>query len=352
MAIYELEEDKIKKVDVSTFSALGLKERQDLQSLLRTQIDVIADDVLVISEEFNEWEGSSRSIDLLAVDRSANLVVIELKRTEDGGHMELQSVRYAAMVSNLTFKRAVQVFSKYLDEIDSDIEPEKTLLSFFDWDEINEDEFGTQVRIILASADFSKEVTSTVLWLNNQGLDITCVRLKPYKDNDRVLLDVQTIIPLPETQQYQIKVKEKQLQEKISRSNNTRDFTKFIVSFNGQNTEPLPKRRAMYVFVNYLIKQGCDPQEIAEPVNRGFDRFFAKVDGNVNSAQFIEAIMEGRPTSGKPYYSRFFVKDEELFEFNGDTYAVSNQWGDTFLPAIEALNDRFSSVGITVESEG
>jgi len=30
-------------------------------------------------------------------------VAIELKRTEDGGHMELQSTRYAAMVSTMTF---------------------------------------------------------------------------------------------------------------------------------------------------------------------------------------------------------------------------------------------------------
>jgi hypothetical protein len=47
----------------------------------------------------SDWEDSSRSIDLLCIDKQANLVVIELKRTEDGGHMELQAIRYAAMVS-------------------------------------------------------------------------------------------------------------------------------------------------------------------------------------------------------------------------------------------------------------
>ena len=34
---------------------------------------------------------------LLCIDREANLVVVELKRTEDGGHMDLQAIRYAAM---------------------------------------------------------------------------------------------------------------------------------------------------------------------------------------------------------------------------------------------------------------
>ena len=46
----------------------------------------IAPETLVISEEFGEWEDSRRRIDLLGLDKDARLVVIELKRTEDGGH--------------------------------------------------------------------------------------------------------------------------------------------------------------------------------------------------------------------------------------------------------------------------
>ena len=52
--------------------------------------------VLVVAEEFGDWEESKRRIDLLGLDRDATLVVIELKRTDDGGHMELQAIRYAA----------------------------------------------------------------------------------------------------------------------------------------------------------------------------------------------------------------------------------------------------------------
>ena len=36
----------------------------------------------------------------------ANLVVVELKRTEDGGLMDLQALRYAAMISAMPFERA------------------------------------------------------------------------------------------------------------------------------------------------------------------------------------------------------------------------------------------------------
>ena len=71
---------------------------------------------MVIAEEFGEWSESGRRIDLLAVDRDANLVVIEFKRTDDGGHIELQAIRYAAMVANMTWDQAKTAFQKYLAE--------------------------------------------------------------------------------------------------------------------------------------------------------------------------------------------------------------------------------------------
>lgn len=105
MPIYEITPTVIRKISETSFAAAGIKERGDLQRLLRDQIEVISPETLVVAEEFGEWEDSRRRIDLLGLDRDANLVVVELKRTEDGGHMELQAVRYAAMVSTLTFDK-------------------------------------------------------------------------------------------------------------------------------------------------------------------------------------------------------------------------------------------------------
>ena len=75
--------------------------------MLKAQIDEIVPDTLVVAEEFGDWEDSRRRIDLLGIDKNANLVVIELKRTQDGGHMELQALRYAAMISALSFDKLV-----------------------------------------------------------------------------------------------------------------------------------------------------------------------------------------------------------------------------------------------------
>jgi hypothetical protein len=189
---------------------MKVRERDDLQRLLRTQIDVLGEDLYVVAEEFGEWEDSRCRIDLLAVDSQANLVVIELKRTADGGHMELQAIRYASMVSTMTFERAAEVHADFLARIgENRAEARDRLLTFLGWDEADEDAFAPDVRLILVSEDFSKELTSAVLWLNERELDIRCIRLRPYQDGKTRLIDVQQVIPLPEVQDYQVQVRAK-----------------------------------------------------------------------------------------------------------------------------------------------
>jgi hypothetical protein len=202
---------------VTTFRDAAVRERQDLQRLLRQRIDVLDADgsgLLVIAEEFSDWQDSSRRIDLLAIDRDANLVVIELKRGETGSHMELQAIRYAAMVSSMTFERAADAFGQYLRAHDDVRDAEDSLLSFLGWDEPREEDFGRDVRIVLVAADFSRELTSSALWLNERGLDVRCVRVRPHSLEGRIVLDVQQIIPLPEATDYTVRFAEKSRQER------------------------------------------------------------------------------------------------------------------------------------------
>ena len=77
---------------------------------------------------------------------------------------------------------------------------------------------GSGSAFVLVSADFSKEVLTTVLWLNEHDLDIRCVRFKPYELGDRVVIDAEQIVPRPrEAEEYQIHVREKTERERLAR---------------------------------------------------------------------------------------------------------------------------------------
>lgn len=345
MPIFELTQNELRKFEETSFSAAGTRERADLQRLLQNQIDIVAADTLIIAEEFGDWDDSRRRIDLLGIDKNANLVVFELKRTDDGGHMELQALRYAAMISIMTFEKTIEVYSDYLNKKNNDEDAEQKLLEFLDWDSQDKEGFAQDVRIVLVSAEFSKEITTTVLWLNDYGLDIRCVRIKPYKDGSRTLVDVQQVVPLPEASEYQIQVGVKNRQERIFRVQN-RDFTKYDVTVLGKSEKYLPKRGAIFYVVKNLCNSGISPEKINELIDwKG--NLFLHADGLHNSDDFIRIITEqGKANGRKINYPRWYCDDEELIYFEERTYAFHKMWGSRWMSAMKLLKDNFPDAKI------
>ena len=167
MAIYKMGRDKeeLVKIPPTTFDQEGVLERADLQRILRDQPDVLEEGLLIISEEFGNWQDSNRRIDLLGLDTEGQMVVIELKRGETGQHMDLQAIRYAAMVANMTFQQTVDTFQAYLEKrakeegnpVEEDA-AETRVLYHLETDQRDNPVIHTEMpRIILASENFGKE---------------------------------------------------------------------------------------------------------------------------------------------------------------------------------------------------
>lgn len=333
MAIYQINREKITPLKKTTFSDRKIFERQDIQRLIRQQIEIISEDTLVIAEEYGGWKESKRRIDLLCIDKEANLVVVELKRTEDGGHMELQAVRYSAMVSTMTFEQVVDAHNLYLENIGSNKDAKQVILEFLEWDEPSEDAFAQDVRIVLASANFSKELTSTVLWLNEKGVDIRCVKMEPFVKGKQILLDIQQVIPLPETADFQVKIRRKKQKEQQSK----RDLQKFTLIANGEEFKGLNKRKLIFKIVEILIKKGLKPKEISDLLSKVKKNLFKSFDEKLNQEQFTANLMEINPGGRIPGYKRYFYEENQLFYIDGKTYALTNQWGLDTVEAAELL---------------
>lgn len=343
MALFELSSDRITELQQTDFSALGVLERQHLQRLLRDHIEVIAPDTLVLCEEFSSWDRSDRRIDLFGVDRQARLVVVELKRTTDDIILDLQAIRYAAMVSQMTFEEAVETFRKYLQTREQNVDPRAVLLEFLGWADASEGRFGHDVRIVLAAADFSPEVTSTVLWLNDRDLDITCVRLRPYRLGEAILLDVQQIIPLPEAADYQIQIRQKQRETRAA-TEQSLDRTRYDVKMGDQVHVALSKRDTIFAAVAYLIGKGITPESIEQEVGR---KMFQSADGVLEGTQF-RADLARRRLNDPSFSRRYFSQDDQLFVVNGRTYAVTNQWSKNTLESVMTeLTRAYSALDLT-----
>lgn len=309
MPLYAIADKSLTKLDKTTYSLEGLQERYDLQEAIKHNIDIVAPDCLVISEEFSDWEDSRRRIDLLAIDKQANLVVIELKRDEIGAHMELQALRYAAMISTMSFAKACEYYQSYLLKHEQEGNAKEKLLQFVDLDETDLVDFGKDIRIILASADFGKELTTTAIWLRDKGVDIRCVRLTPYNFKGEILINAEQIIPVPELEEYQVKFKEKRDEQITSSQRSERDYSEYRykgIIFN-------KRKLALELFTDWIAKHNP----------RDFNELKSKLSDVLRSRTI--ALVDGIPEVRK---HRFHMNEDALIQLpSGELIAISNQWG-------------------------
>ena len=212
MAIYKITDGKdLEQVPETSFEAEGIRERDDLQRMLSAHPDVLEEGLFILADEYGDWEESNRRIDLLALDHKGRLVVIELKRSDlQDTHMELQAVRYAALVANMTLEQAIEAHRVYLSKWNIGGDAESRVLDHLGGDDENVLVSSESPRIILASANFSKELTTSVLWLNQVGLDVTCVQLLPHKVGDSVFVERRQVIPIPEAEEYTVRLRRKE----------------------------------------------------------------------------------------------------------------------------------------------
>ena len=225
--IFVISEDlgKVKKVQSQHFVDLGVWERKHIQEWVRSHPEMLGEDLLIVSREFDKFEGSKDRPDLLALDRDGNLVVVELKRDSFAGYADLQAVRYAAMVSAMTVEQLVAHYADYRKKTGgAQASKEELRAEINDFVEVEEfEELSSRPRIILCSEGFSQEITTTVLWLRGFDLDISCVRITPHRLEDKIVLVPEKIIPLKESEQYLTGIREKEEKRQEARASSTLD---------------------------------------------------------------------------------------------------------------------------------
>ena len=212
MAFFQIHSsNQLLRIDPTTFPLLGMKE-QVMQVLLRNHAAAIDPDILIVAEEFGNWQDADRRVDLLGLDKQANLVVIELKRVDGGSHMELQALRYAAMLSTVDFPQVVEAYAKLLERLGQEADSaEQRLLDFLKLPTADEVSISNSPRIILMAPSFSREITTAVLWLNERGLDIRCLAVAPYESNGQRFLEIEQLIPLPSATDYFVQKRAKEV---------------------------------------------------------------------------------------------------------------------------------------------
>lgn len=189
-------------IEESKFSELGIWERTHMEEWIAKYPQILGEDLLTITTEYSKFDKTKNRLDILAIDTNGKLVIIELKRDVADKFVDLQAIHYASYCSNLKLEEVVKLMAdhqkKPTEEIENQIKKFITDEEFTDFD--------SQPRIFLVANDFKEETLSAVLWLIDYDLDITCIKLEPYKIEDKIVINPQIIIPLPEVKDYMMQI--------------------------------------------------------------------------------------------------------------------------------------------------
>ena len=211
----DLSENRILKLDQKRFADFGLRERTHLQQWMADTPDALGEELLIIQQEFDGFAATRERLDLLALDKSGQLVIIENKLDDTGRDVVWQALKYAAYCSTLKKAQVLDIFQRYLDRHGDGGDAETKISEFLDEDSLDEIVLnaGTDQRIIFIAANFRREVTAAVLWLLDHRVRAQCFRVIPYGYGEELFIDVQQIIPTPEAEDFMVSMAAKEDEE-------------------------------------------------------------------------------------------------------------------------------------------
>lgn len=246
---YDKTSKKITIYEETDMKSHNILERQDIEKWVEDNPEILGEELLILTTEYDKFDKTDERLDLLAIDKEGNLVIVELKRDDSGKDVDLQAIKYAAYCSTLTFTEIVGLYQQYVSKKGEIIDQEAstTRIRNFITDEF--EELNDKPRIVLVSKEYRPEVTASVLWLRKFGIDIRCVKLTPYQLNkDTIAFESTILIPLPEAEDYIIKTEKKENAEhtlSVSQGEYIAFYNDLIRDIKGQlpivPSEPSPK---------------------------------------------------------------------------------------------------------------
>ncbi len=210
--------NSISPLQAKRFSDLGYREREHLQEWLVSYPEALGEELLIIQKEFDGFDETRERLDLLAIDKLGGLVIIENKLDDSGKDVVWQSLKYASYCSSLSKSNIADIFQEYLNRYCGGGDARQEICDFLEIEEFSDVvlNFGNDQRVILVAANFRKEVTSTVLWLLQNGLQIQCFKATPYQLKEEVYLTLDQIIPTPEAAEFMVGISDKEKEQKTT----------------------------------------------------------------------------------------------------------------------------------------
>jgi hypothetical protein len=167
-------------------------EESVLESWLETNPDGILEDgrLLIIGRQVTTNMGGS--IDLLALDREGDVVVIELKRDRTPRETIAQALDYAAFAENLSTDQLQDLLAAYINDESVSIAEYHRQHFEIAFDEAVS--FNNDQRMVIVGQRVTPDIRQTARFLRRKGVRVTCVEFSFFQSGSGQRLLSQDIV--------------------------------------------------------------------------------------------------------------------------------------------------------------
>lgn len=198
---WQIIDGKLQAIDTS-MSQEGRTEPYDLEAWIVSNPTIIGSELAIIGKQIQTKSGP---MDLLAIDKSGNIIIIELKRDKLPREALAQAIDYASDVASWSIEKISEICTKFTGKSLEDQLSET--FQDIDLESINVNE---SQRIILVGFAVESSLERMIEWLsNNYDVNINAVILHYVKTQNGDELLTKTAIISEELEQEKIKKKKK-----------------------------------------------------------------------------------------------------------------------------------------------
>lgn len=167
-------------------------EEAVLESWLESNPDLIVEDgrLLIIGRQVTTNLGNF--IDLLALDREGNVVVVELKRERTPRDTLAQALEYASFAMQLDMEQLEGILRSYLNDNSPNLAEHHR--NYFALTPNEAVAFNKDQRIVIVGQKVTNDIKQTSTFLRSKGIRVTCVEFSFFLSNGGTPLLSQNIV--------------------------------------------------------------------------------------------------------------------------------------------------------------
>jgi hypothetical protein len=218
---------KVEVLEPTGFS--GEVSEAQLEEIILQAPEALGEELLPLGHQLADFSEDQQRLDILAVDKSGEIVLVELKVVNQFGFTDVQAIAYAGGYADLPTSHYAETLRRSLasekgnpfriatgleatasmEEVQGAIAEFLSLESFEDWGP------SQQVRIKLVAPGFTKRVLKNVKWLGDvYEMPIEAIRAQLVVSGAALQLAFDRILPLPGDEAFDLTVREREVQRR------------------------------------------------------------------------------------------------------------------------------------------